>query len=174
MTTLLVTAPDRHALDELEAVVGAAVRVLSRAMQAGPSGASVVAGAGCTEALLADEVRTAPTQGRGGARPVRRALENFAECLELSAGLRAADAAAVRRRCAEEGGGTGSAASRRHYGWLPDEGVTHVMSTAPSGELLADARSVVDSLEPKLAALTTAVEVANAILRIDSSVEGCE
>eukprot|EP01048_Picozoa_sp_COSAG05_P002116 COSAG05_NODE_79_length_21178_cov_133.299492_4_plen_155_part_00 len=129
VSTIILTAPDQHTLDELSAVVSAAVRVLAGAMQS-DGVAYVLQGAGKTELFLAKVLRdlccVQTGQHHNIPMEIVKVLENFAWCLE-TCGF--ADA------------------------------------------VLTNAETVVDSLRPKLAALRTAVEVANALLRVDGLVE---
>jgi chaperonin GroEL (HSP60 family) len=185
-----VTAPDQQTLDELECVTAAAVRVLTHAMQAGAGSARsawVVAGAGCTETYLADEVRKlvhggSVMRGASGStrRLVHRVMLNYADCLEQSCGMHPAYAEVVRQcRASEsqnfEAENHGSGENLVHsYGWSGTDAF-HVMaldSEADQPVLVADAHSVLDSLDAKLAALSTACDVANSLLRIDCSIEG--
>lgn len=193
VSTLVVTAPDQQTLDELECVTAAAVRVLTHAMQAGAGSAHsawVVAGAGCTEAYLAGEVRKL-VHGEGSSmrgassstrRLVHRVMLNYADCLEQSCGMHTADAEVVRQCGTSESQNKtencGPSETLVHsYGWS-GTGALHVMAVDRKDAaefhpvLVADAHSVLDSLDAKLAALSTACVVANSLLRIDCSIEG--
>jgi chaperonin GroEL (HSP60 family) len=131
ISTLILAAPEQHTLDELEAVVKAAVRVLSGAV-AGKGVAWVLAGAGQTETYLAEVLRSrsGDTDTEHEPREVRAVLDNFAMCLE---------------QCINVGG---ICHREQSCGW-----------------------DIVDSFEAKSSAISTAVEVANTLLRIDRMVE---
>lgn len=194
VSTLVLAAPDQHTLDELECVVAATVRVLTQALQTGESlahGAWVVPGAGCTEAYLARELRALSQlkEGEGAVLPgasasLRRsvccAIANYADCLELACGMHAPDTERVSRQWLQalQKGGSKDADRQRlvhYYGWTGSD-TFRVMTTRTCEErdpvLMADGDSVLDSLHAKLAALSTACDVANCLLRVDSAIEG--
>ena len=189
ISTVVLTARDQHTLDELECVAAATVRVLTQALQAGElahGGATwVVAGAGCVEAYLGQELRklvqldstkrTLPGAAESVRRSVNRAIVNYAECLEMAGGLCTFDAAArVTQQWMPDL--LDDAQRPLHcYGWTGTDTV-RVMASSRNGDdervLLADSDCVLDSLGAKLAALSTACEVANCLLRVDTAIEG--
>lgn len=193
VSTVVLTAPDQHTLDELECVVAAAVRVLAQALQPGEGvahGATwVVAGAGCTEAYLGHELRElaqldgiqSPLLGASASvrRSVRRVIVNYAECLEMASGVHTVDAAQVAQQWMPQqlpaGQSVGDQQLMHCYGWTGADTV-RVMTSRRNEDgdrvLIADSDCVLDSLGAKLAALSTACEVANCLLRVDAAIEG--
>lgn len=193
VSTVVLTAPDQHTLDELECVVAAAVRVLTQALQEGEGlahGATwVVAGAGCTEAYLGHELRKlaqldgiqSPLREASASvrRSVHRVIVNYAECLEMASGVRTVDAARVTQQWMPQQLPSGQSAAGQQlthcYGWTGADTV-RVMTSRRNEDgdrvLLADSDCVLDSLGAKLAALSTACEVANCLLRVDTAIEG--
>lgn len=150
VTTLLLTAPDQHALDELEAVATAAVRVLSNVIHCGSSDAWTLRGAGHTESYIASQLRLpSEVEGREAASSMREVADNFACCLE---------------RCVAS--------------LLPLDSIAQCMArhaTSPTSASVpgfADpAARVLDSFQAKVAALSVAVEIANTVLRVDSAIQ---
>lgn len=191
VSTVVLTAPDQHTLDELECVVAATIRVLSHALQTGEGlahGATwVVAGAGCTEAYLGHELRKFAELGRTQSllaettaavrRSMHRAIVNYAECLEMACDMDTVAAAQVAQQwMPQQLQSEWSVGQLTHcYGWNGTD-TLRVMTSRASGQgdqvLIADCNSVLDSLEAKLAALSTACDVANCLLRIDTAIEG--
>jgi chaperonin GroEL (HSP60 family) len=194
VSTVVLTARDQHTLDELECVAAATVRVLTQALQAGEGlahGATwVVAGAGCAEAYLGHELRKLvhldgaksllPGATASVRRSVHRAIVNYAECLEIAGGLRTPGAATrVTQQWMPEHlvpGQSEDAQRPLHcYGWTGTDAI-RVMASRRKGDdervLVADSECVLDSLGAKLAALSTACEVANCLLRVDTAIEG--
>ena len=196
ISTVILTAPEQQTLDELECVVAATVRVLTQALQAGQGlghGATwVVAGAGCTEAFLSHELRKLAQPDSTQSTPlleatasvrraVHRAIINYAECLEIAGGMCTADAAWVAQQWVPEEMSNEQSENDQPlthcYGWAQTDKVCVMTSRqelngAGDRVLVADSDCVLDSLEAKLAALSTACDVANCLLRIDMAIEG--
>lgn len=193
VSTVILTARDQHTLDELESVAAATVRVLTQALQPSAGLAHgktwVVAGAGCTEAYLGRELRKfarlegtpPPLLGATASvrRSVQRAVLNYAECLETAGGwLRTADGGQATQYIPAQvlSGQSEDDQELVHcYGWTGNNTVRVMTSSRnENGDrmLLPDAECVLDSLGAKLAALSTACEVANCLLRVDTAIEG--